>query len=121
MEELRRETSLRCVEIEQRHTTPKWIKKYVKLHAAYSLAAGVAGRDIYLDLREIRLRPILDDKPLTKLYRWAVRPWLERPHPLLKKYRLGVYLMKNLAVANSPYIPENGMLLTSLQRPQLKL
>jgi len=47
--------------------------------------AGVASRDIYLDLREMRLRPILDDKPLTKLYKWAVRPWLERPHPPLLK------------------------------------
>jgi len=85
MEELCRETSLRCVVIEQRHTTPKWIKKYVKLHAAYSQAVGVVSGDIYLDLREMRLRPILDDKPLTKLYRWVVRPWLERPHPPLLK------------------------------------
>ena len=26
--------------------------------------------------------------------------------PLLKKYKLGVYLMKNLDVAHSPYIPD---------------
>ena len=64
---------------------PKWIKKYVNLHAAYSQAVGVVSRDIYLDLREMRLCPVLDDKPLTKLYRWAVRPWLERPHPPLLK------------------------------------
>jgi len=84
MEELCHETSPRCVVIEQRHTTPKWIKKYVKLHAAHSQAVGVASRDIHLDLR--KMRPlILDDKPLTKLYRWAVRPWLERPHPPLLK------------------------------------
>jgi hypothetical protein len=71
--------------IEQRHITPKWIKKYVKLHAAYSPAVGVVSRDIYLDLREMRLCPILDDKPLTKLYRRAVRLWLERSHPPLLK------------------------------------
>jgi len=54
----------------------------------------------------MRLRPILDDKPLTKLYRWAVRPWLERTHPPPEKYRLGVYLMKNLDITHSPYIPD---------------
>jgi glycosyltransferase involved in cell wall biosynthesis len=85
---------------------PKWIEKYAKLHLAYPRAAGIASRDIYLDLREMRLRPTPDDKPLTKLYRWAVRPWLERPHPLLKKYRLGVYLTKNLDIAHGPYIPD---------------
>jgi GT2 family glycosyltransferase len=72
----------------------KWIEKYVKLHLAYPRAAGIASRDIYLDLREMRLRPTPDDKPPTKLYRWAVKPWLEMPHPLLRKYRFGVYLTK---------------------------
>jgi hypothetical protein len=52
------------------------------------------------------LLPIPDDKPPTKLYRWAVRLWLERPHPLLKKYRPGVYLTKNLDIAHGPYIPD---------------
>jgi len=85
---------------------PKWIEKYIRLHLAYPWVAGIASRDIYLDLREMRLRPIPDDKPPTKLYRWAVRPWLERPHPLLKKYRFGVYLTKNLDIAHGPYIPD---------------
>jgi len=85
---------------------PKWIEKYVKLHLAYPRAAGIASRDIYLDLQKMILLPIPDDKPLTKLYRWAVRPWLEKPHSLLKKYRLGVYLTKNLDIAHGPYIPD---------------
>jgi glycosyltransferase involved in cell wall biosynthesis len=85
---------------------PKWIEKYVKLHQAYPRVAGIASRDIYIDLRETRLRSTPDDKLPTKLYRWAVRPWLERPHPLLKKYRLGVYLTKNLDIAYGPYIPD---------------
>jgi hypothetical protein len=85
MEELCRENESPYVVIEQRHITPKRIKKCVKLHAAYSRAVSVASRDIYLDLREMRLCPILDYKPLTKLYRWAVKPWLERPHPPLLK------------------------------------
>jgi len=84
----------------------KWIEKYVKLHLAYPRAAGIASRDIYLDLQKRILLPIPDDKLSTKLYRWAVRPWLERPHPLLKKYRFGVYLTNNLDVAHGPYIPD---------------
>jgi len=63
---------------------PKWIEKYIKLHLAYPWVAGIANRDIYLDLRKMRLRPAPDDKLPTKLYRWAVRAWLDRPHPLLK-------------------------------------
>ena len=133
VEDLCRKAGLSCVVIEQRHgffthalnlgkknatgdlllftdddaiPPPKWIEKYIKLHQAYPQAAGIASRDIYLDLQKRILLPIPDDKLPTKLYRWAVRPWLERPHPLLKKYRLGVYLTKNLDIAHGPYIPD---------------
>jgi hypothetical protein len=53
----------------------------------------------------MRVMPTPDDKAITKLYRWAIRPWLERPHPLLSKYRMGVYLTKDLNIAHGPFIP----------------
>jgi glycosyltransferase involved in cell wall biosynthesis len=83
----------------------KWVEKYVKLHAAYLYAAGICSRDIYLDLNGLKLKPTPDDRATVRLYRWLARPWLEPPHPLLKKYRLGVYLTENLDVAHGPYIP----------------
>ncbi|MFZ8858651.1 MAG: glycosyltransferase family A protein [Candidatus Caldarchaeales archaeon] len=133
VKDLCRKAGLSCIVIEQRHgffthalnlgkknatgdlmfftdddaiPPPKWIEKYVKLHLTHPRTAGIASRDIYLDLQKRMLLPIPDDKLPTKLYRWAVRPWLERPHPLLKKYRLGVYLTKNLDIAHGPYIPD---------------
>jgi glycosyltransferase involved in cell wall biosynthesis len=82
-----------------------WVKKYVELHTAYPNIAGISSRDIYLDLHKLRTIQTPDDRALTRLYRWIVRPWLEPPHPLLKRYRLGVYLTKSLNVAHGPYIP----------------
>jgi hypothetical protein len=82
-----------------------WVKRYVELHMAYPNIAGISSRDIYLDLHELRTIQTSDDRALTRLYRWIVRPWLEPPHPLLKRYRLGVYLTKSLNVAHGPYIP----------------
>ena len=84
---------------------PKWIKKYVKLHTMYRDIAGISGRDIYLDLESLSLKPTPDDSLATKLYRWFIRLWLEQPHPLLKKYRLGVYLTKRIDLAHGPCIP----------------
>jgi hypothetical protein len=81
------------------------VKRYVELHTAYPNIAGISSRDIYLDLHELRTIQTPDDRALTRLYRWIVRPWLEPPHPLLKRYRLGVYLTKSLNVAHGPYIP----------------
>ena len=84
---------------------PKWIKRYIDLHIMYRDIAGISSRDLYLDLKTISTKPTPDDKVSTKLYRWFIRSWLEQPHPLLKKYRLGVYLTKKLNVAHGPYIP----------------
>jgi len=83
----------------------KWIERYIKLHRMYRYVAGICSRDIYLDLEKQKLLPTPDDKPEIKLYRLFVRPWLELPHPLLKKYRLGVYLTKRLNIAHGFCIP----------------
>jgi len=83
----------------------KWIERHIKLHTTHPNIAGISSRDIYLDLKNMKVMPTPDDKAITKLYRWIIRPWLERPHPLLSKYRMGVYLTKNLDVAHGPFIP----------------
>jgi len=83
----------------------KWIERYIKAHRTYSNIVGISSRDIYLDPHKSTIIPTPDDKILIRFYRWFVRPWLEPPHPLLKKYRLGVYLTNKLDIAHGPYIP----------------
>jgi glycosyltransferase involved in cell wall biosynthesis len=83
----------------------KWIERYIKLHALYKHVAGVCSRDIYIDLEGVRLLPIPDDRPEVKLYRFFIRPWLEKPLPLMRKYRLGIYITKKLNIAHGYGIP----------------
>jgi glycosyltransferase involved in cell wall biosynthesis len=83
----------------------KWIERYIKLHFIHPNIAGISSRDIYLNLGNMRVMPTPDDKVVTKLYRWVIRPWLERPHLLLSKYRMGVYLTRDLNIAHGPFIP----------------
>jgi len=87
---------------------PYWIERYIKLHQIYvDDVACISSRDLYIDLNSRTItKPTPDDAIHVKLFRWLVRPWLERPHPLLKKYRFGVYITKSLKVAYGPYIPD---------------
>jgi len=84
----------------------KWIKKYVELHTKYRDVAGISSRDIFIDLQSLEVKPTPDDYAVVKLYRLFIRPWLEQPHPLFKKYRLGVYITKKFTVAHGPCIPD---------------
>jgi len=85
---------------------PSWIERYIKLHKIYgNNIACISSRDLYLNLKSVTIMPTPDDAYHVKLFRWFVRPWLERPHPLLKKYRFGVYLTKSFNIAHGPYIP----------------
>ena len=83
----------------------RWLERWIKYHELYRRAAGISSRDFYLDLSSFRIFPTPDDLSYIKLYRWLIRPLLEKPHPLLKKYRLGVYITRNYSVAHGPYIP----------------
>ena len=132
VEKLCQEYSLRCVVIEQREgyfthalnlgkkeakgditiftdddviPPRKWVERYTKLHTINKHFAGVCSRDIYIDLESVKLLHTPDDKPEVKLYRFFIRSWLEQPLPLLKKYRLGVYLTKKLDTAHGYGIP----------------
>lgn len=83
----------------------KWIETYVQLHIKYARIACFCSRDIYIDLETMYLLPTPDDRPIVRTYRWLVRSWLEQAHPLLKKYRRGIYLTKNLEIAHGHCIP----------------
>jgi glycosyltransferase involved in cell wall biosynthesis len=82
-----------------------WVERYIKLHHKFKNVAGISTRDIYIDLSGLQTLPIPDDKPEVRLYRLFIRSWLEQPHPLLKKYRLGVYLTKKLNIVHGFCIP----------------
>ncbi|MGB9614545.1 MAG: glycosyltransferase [Fervidobacterium sp.] len=85
---------------------PHWIERYIKLHQTYrDNIVCISSRDLYVDLKTMRTKPTPDDALHVKFFRWFVRPWLERPHPLLKKYRFGVYLTQSYKVAHGPFIP----------------
>jgi glycosyltransferase involved in cell wall biosynthesis len=83
----------------------KWVERYIKLHTIYRHIAGVCSRDVYIDLESVKLLHTPDDKPMVRLYRLFIRSWLEQPLPLLRKYRLGVYITKNLNIAHGYGIP----------------
>ena len=82
-----------------------WVERYIKMHYKFRNVAGISSRDIYIDASNLQTLPIPDDKLEVRLYRLLVRPWFEQPHPLLKKYRLGVYLTKKLNIAYGFCIP----------------
>ena len=83
----------------------KWLERWVGYHRLYRTAVGIGSRDIYLDLNRLRILLTPDDAPSTRLYRWLIRTWREKPHPLLRKYRLGVYITKDYNIVHGPYIP----------------
>jgi glycosyltransferase involved in cell wall biosynthesis len=83
----------------------KWIERYIEVHRLYPEIVGISSRDIYVNLNGLELMSTPDDKSTMRLYRWLMRPWLEPPHPIMKKYRFGVYLTKKLNIAHGPFIP----------------
>jgi len=93
----------------------KWIERYVKLHTVFRGVAGISSRDIYINVSNLRLLPTPDDRAEVRLYRLLVRPWLEPPHPLLGKYRLGVYLTRRLDIAHGFFIPSKTCYSLSLR------
>jgi len=82
-----------------------WIERYIKLHMRYRGMASISSRDIYIDLKKMKVLPTPDDSPYVRLYRWFVRPIFYQPHPLLKKYRFGVYVTRGCEIVHGPYIP----------------
>lgn len=84
---------------------PKWIQRYAYYHRIFPNIAGINSRDVYFDLKRKTIERTPDDDPLTRIYRYTVRIWLEQPHDLFKKYRFGIYLTKNIEIAHGPFVP----------------
>ncbi|MFZ8791248.1 MAG: glycosyltransferase family A protein [Thermosphaera aggregans] len=84
-----------------------WVERYVKMHYKFKDVAGISSRDIHIDLSSLQIQPIPDDNPEVRLYRLFIVSWLEQPYPLLKKYRLGVYLTKKLNIRHGFCIPNH--------------
>jgi len=82
-----------------------WVERYIRLHMLYRNIAGISSRDIYLDLNSLRLKPTPDDMPWVRVFRWFIRPVASKPHPLLRRYRLGVYITERFEVVHGPCIP----------------
>ena len=83
-----------------------WLGRYVKLFRQYDKKmACISSRDIYIDLHKLKLLPTPDDKPVVKLYRILIRPILEKPLPIMRKYWCGVYIDRQLEVKHGPCIP----------------
>lgn len=83
----------------------KWVENYVKLHFVYPHIPCIASRDIYFDIINNRTLQTSHEKVQIRLRRWFIQSWLSQPHPLLAKYRFGVYLTKNFEMKIGPYIP----------------
>ena len=83
----------------------RWLERWVKYHKLYRTVVGISSRDVHLDLNRSRILPTPDDLPSTRLYRWLIRTWREKPHPLLRKYRFGVYITEDYNVTHGAYIP----------------
>ncbi|MDH5807383.1 MAG: glycosyltransferase family 2 protein [Candidatus Verstraetearchaeota archaeon] len=83
----------------------KWLQRFIELHNRFPKIVGIFSRDFYINIDNLRLYPTPDDKPIIRLSRWFIKTWLEQPHPLLKKYRLGVYITKRLEITHGPFIP----------------
>ncbi|MEM0049327.1 MAG: glycosyltransferase family A protein [Candidatus Bathyarchaeia archaeon] len=77
-----------------------WIKKYVKLHEAFKRAGAISSRDlsIYGKNNCFRLKPLREDRIYIKLYHWFIKSIMQPPHPLFRKYVLGIYLTKDYRI-----------------------
>lgn len=97
----------------------RWVENHLRLHGRYSSAACISSRDIILGSAEMRLKigasMILPCKVrlprALKVNRW-IRLIRSPPHPIMRRYQLGLYLSKELRMVWGPYLPEKACLST---------
>ncbi len=82
-----------------------WIAQYLKLHHKNIGIMCICSRDVYIDLKTMRLLPTPDDNRVIGAYRRFIRPWLDVPHHSVKKYSKGVYITKKMEIAHGRCIP----------------
>lgn len=87
-----------------------WVGRYVEaLDALGEEYAGVSSRDVLFEPSGALLRGP-DERPLVRLYRWFFALPLRKPLPILKDYRLGVYVDRKYSIAHGPCIPYSSCL-----------
>ena len=87
-----------------------WVRRYVEvLEALGKEYAGASSRDVLFRPGGTLARGP-DDEPLVRLYRWLVALPFRRPLPMLREYRLGVYVDRRYSVAHGPCIPYSSCL-----------
>lgn len=90
----------------------RWVENHLKLHRHYKEAGCISSRDILWMLgkgevdRPHRLPRYVQVPRWFTLHKWVKQLLFAPPHPLLKKYRYGLYLTKNLEMAWGPHLPE---------------
>ena len=82
-----------------------WIEKHVRFHKESRKMGVISGNILNYDLKSTKVLPLETGKPLVQLYRRFIRPFIDKPHRLFMKYRLGVYITKDYRVAAGPNIP----------------
>lgn len=90
-----------------------WVEKHLQCHRIYGGSGCISSRDIIWAIGRgaveapRRLPRWLRLPKRFKWHKWA-RLLLAPPHPILKKYRFGLYLTKRLDVARGPYVPDRS-------------
>jgi glycosyltransferase involved in cell wall biosynthesis len=86
-----------------------WVENYLKLFKQVEKTVGcVSSRDVYFDLKNKRKVKTPDDYLHVKVFRSFVRPFLDPPHPKLKKYRFGSYISKKYNFVFGKGIPNKN-------------
>ena len=87
-----------------------WVGRYVEvIEALGNEYAGASSRDV-LFMPDGTLVRGPDEEPVVRLYRWLIALPCRRPLPLLKDYRLGVYVDERYSIVHGPCIPYSSCL-----------
>ena len=82
----------------------RWVETYAKLYSRLpEKIGGISSRDIYWFEGKATRTP--DDMTQSQLFRMLVRPFFQRPIKILRKYRLGLYLSKDMRALSGPFLP----------------
>jgi glycosyltransferase involved in cell wall biosynthesis len=82
-----------------------WVEKHLKIHAKLRRIGAVSGHISYYDTNSRRFSRAEVDRPLVNVYRRLIRPVLDRPHRLLRRFKWGVYVTTDYRVAAGSHIP----------------
>lgn len=88
----------------------RWVENHLMLHRHYGEAGCISSRDVLWALGKGEVdtpavpRHVRVPRWFT-LHRWVRQLLFAPPHPLLKKYRYGLYLTKDLEMAWGPHLP----------------